>query len=156
VLDATCDRIADGAIFCGLLWWAAFGMHCTSLVVATMICLVTSQVVSYIKARAEANGLNGGGGMIERPERLLIVLIGAGLSGVPFLHVPWLVHVAMWVLAVTSLVTLGQRVHAVRTSPGAMEPLETSAAPRPQADSAQPPADSAQPPADSTDEASEA
>ena len=25
VLDATCDRIADGAIFCGLLWWAAFG-----------------------------------------------------------------------------------------------------------------------------------
>jgi CDP-diacylglycerol---glycerol-3-phosphate 3-phosphatidyltransferase len=156
VLDATCDRIADGAIFCGLLWWAAFGMHCTSLVVATMICLVTSQVVSYIKARAEANGLNGGGGMIERPERLLIVLIGAGLSGVPFLHVPWLVHVAMWVLAVTSLVTLGQRVHAVRTSPGAMEPLETSAAPRPQADPAQPPADSAQPPADSTDEASEA
>ena len=25
VLDATCDRISDGAIFCGLLWWAAFG-----------------------------------------------------------------------------------------------------------------------------------
>jgi phosphatidylinositol phosphate synthase len=142
VLDATCDRIADGAIFCGLLWWAAFGMHCTSLVVATMICLVTSQVVSYIKARAEANGLQGGGGIIERPERLLIVLIGAGLSGVPFLHVPWLVHVAMWLLAVTSLITLGQRVHAVRTSPGAMEPLETDS-PQPQADSAQPPADSA-------------
>jgi len=142
VLDATCDRIADGAIFCGLLWWAAFGTHCTSLVVATMICLVTSQVVSYIKARAEANGLKGGGGMIERPERLLIVLIGAGLSGVPFLHVPWLVHVAMWLLAVTSLVTLGQRVHTVRTSAGAMEPMETETAP--------------QPPADSADEASEA
>ena len=27
VLDATCDRIGDGAIFCGLLWWAAFGMR---------------------------------------------------------------------------------------------------------------------------------
>ena len=25
VLDATCDRISDGAMFCGLLWWAAFG-----------------------------------------------------------------------------------------------------------------------------------
>jgi hypothetical protein len=46
----------------------------------------------------------------------------------------------MWLLAVTSLVTLGQRVHAVRTSPGAMEALETD---QPQADSAQPPADSA-------------
>jgi hypothetical protein len=46
----------------------------------------------------------------------------------------------MWLLAVTSLVTLGQRVHAVRTSPGAMEPLETD---QPQVDSAQPPTDSA-------------
>jgi CDP-diacylglycerol--glycerol-3-phosphate 3-phosphatidyltransferase len=123
VLDATCDRIGDGAVFCGLLWWAAFGMHSTSLVVATMICLVTSQVISYIKARAEASGLRGDGGLIERPERLVIVLVGAGLSGVGFLHIPWLIHVAMWVLAVTSLVTLAQRLHSVRVSPGAMDPL---------------------------------
>jgi phosphatidylglycerophosphate synthase len=123
VLDATCDRIGDGAVFCGLLWWAAFGLHSTSLVVATLICLVTSQVISYIKARAEASGLSGEGGLIERPERLIIVLVGAGLSGVWFLHAPWLVHVAMWVLAVASLVTVGQRMHSVRTSPGAMDPL---------------------------------
>jgi CDP-diacylglycerol--glycerol-3-phosphate 3-phosphatidyltransferase len=123
VLDATCDRIADGAIFCGLLWWAAFGLRSTSLVVATLICLVTSQVISYIKARAEASGLCGDGGLIERPERLIIVLVGAGLSGVWFLHAPWLVHVAMWLLAVASLVTVGQRMHSVRTSPGAMDPL---------------------------------
>jgi phosphatidylglycerophosphate synthase len=123
VLDATCDRIADGAIFCGLLWWAAFGLRSTSLMVATLICLVTSQVISYIKARAEASGLSGDGGLIERPERLIIVLVGAGLSGVWFLHAPWLVHVAMWLLAVASLVTVGQRMHSVRTSPGAMDPL---------------------------------
>jgi CDP-diacylglycerol---glycerol-3-phosphate 3-phosphatidyltransferase len=123
VLDATCDRISDGAIFCGLLWWAAFGLESPSLVVATLICLVTSQVISYIKARAEASGLSGEGGLIERPERLCIVLVGAGLSGVPFLHIPWLVHVAMWTLAVASLVTVGQRLHSVRTSPGAMDPL---------------------------------
>jgi CDP-diacylglycerol---glycerol-3-phosphate 3-phosphatidyltransferase len=124
VLDATCDRIGDGAVFCGLLWWAVFGMRSTSLAVALMICLVTSQVISYIKARAEASGLRGGGGLIERPERLVIVLTGAGLSGVPFLHVPWLIHVAAWLLAVASVITLGQRVHTVRTSPGAMEPLQ--------------------------------
>jgi CDP-diacylglycerol--glycerol-3-phosphate 3-phosphatidyltransferase len=124
VLDATCDRIGDGAVFCGLLWWAVLGMRSTSLAVALMICLVTSQVISYIKARAEASGLRGGGGLIERPERLVIVLTGAGLSGVPFLHVPWLIHVAAWLLAVASVITLGQRVHTVRTSPGAMEPLQ--------------------------------
>lgn len=123
VLDATCDRIGDGAIFCGLLWWAAFGLDSASLVVATAICLVTSQVISYIKARAEASGLSAEGGLIERPERLIIVLAGAGLSDLPFFPLPWLLHVAMWVLAITSLITLGQRVHSVRTSPGAMDPL---------------------------------
>jgi CDP-diacylglycerol---glycerol-3-phosphate 3-phosphatidyltransferase len=123
VLDATCDRIGDGAIFCGLLWWAAFGLQSTSLVVATAICLVTSQVISYIKARAEASGLSGEGGVIERPERLVIVLAGAGLSDLPFFPLPWVLHVAIWVLAVTSLITLGQRLHSVRTSPGAMDPL---------------------------------
>ena len=124
VLDAACDRISDGAVFCGLLWWAMFGMRNTSLVVALMICLVTSQVISYVKARAEASGLSGGGGLIERPERLVIVLTGAGLSGVSFLHIPWLLHVAAWLLAVASLITLGQRIHTVRTSRGAMEPLQ--------------------------------
>jgi CDP-diacylglycerol---glycerol-3-phosphate 3-phosphatidyltransferase len=49
------------------------------------------------------------------------VLVGAGLSGL--FGVPWLLHGAMWVLAVASLVTVGQRLHTVRTSPGAMEPL---------------------------------
>ena len=121
VLDAACDRISDGAVFCGLLWWAAFGLHSTSLVVATLICLVTSQVISYIKARAEASGLSGDGGIIERPERLIIVLVGAGLSGL--FGLPWLLHAAMWLLAVASLVTVGQRMHSVRTSPGAMDPL---------------------------------
>jgi CDP-diacylglycerol---glycerol-3-phosphate 3-phosphatidyltransferase len=126
VLDATCDRISDGAVFCGLLWWAAFGLESATLVVATLICLVTSQVISYIKARAEASGLEGGGGLIERPERLIIVLVGAGLSGL--FGVPWLLHTAMWVLAAASLVTLGQRLRTVRMSPGAMEPLQQSGA----------------------------
>ena len=124
VLDATCDRISDGAIFCGLLWWAAFGLQSSSLMVATLICLVTSQVISYIKARAEASGLNGGGGLIERPERLIIVLLGAGLSDLPGYPIPMALHAAMWLLAVASLVTVGQRLHTVRSSPGAVDLIE--------------------------------
>jgi len=124
VLDATCDRISDGAVFAGLLWWAAFGLHNGPLVVATLICLVSSQVISYIKARAEACGLRGGGGIIERPERLIIVLVGAGLSDLPFFPLPWALPIAMWLLAVLSMMTLAQRVHTVRTSPGAMDSLE--------------------------------
>lgn len=123
VLDATCDRISDGAVFCGLAWWAAFGLDNPPLVVATLICLVTSQVISYIKARAEASGLRGDGGYIERPERLIIVLVGAGLSGLPVFPLPWALPVAMWLLAVASLITCAQRLHTVRTSPGAVQPL---------------------------------
>ncbi|OBH20767.1 CDP-alcohol phosphatidyltransferase family protein [Mycolicibacter terrae] len=123
VLDATCDRISDGAVFCGLAWWAAFGLHSAPLVVATLICLVTSQVISYIKARAEASGLRGDGGYIERPERLIIVLVGAGLSDLPIYPLPWALHLAMWLLAVASLITCAQRLHTVRISPGAVEPL---------------------------------
>ena len=130
VLDAACDRISDGAVFCGLLWWAAFGLHSSSLMVATLICLVTSQVISYIKARAEASGLSANGGLIERPERLIIALGGAGLSDVPYFPLPIVMHIAMWVLAVASLITVGQRLHSVRTSPGAVDmiPLPESPA----------------------------
>jgi CDP-diacylglycerol---glycerol-3-phosphate 3-phosphatidyltransferase len=123
VLDATCDRISDGAVFCGLLWWAAFGRDSAELVVATLICLVSSQVISYIKARAEASGLTGEGGLIERPERLVIILLGVCLSDLPFVPLPWILDVAMWALAVASVVTVGQRLHSVRTSAGAMESL---------------------------------
>ncbi|BBZ44780.1 phosphatidylinositol phosphate synthase [Mycobacterium parmense] len=123
VLDAACDRISDGAVFAGLLWWVAFGMHDKLLAVATLICLVTSQVISYIKARAEASGLRGDAGIIERPERLIIVLGGAGVSDFPFVAWPPALPVAMWLLAVLSVVTCAQRLHTVRTSPGATEPI---------------------------------
>jgi CDP-diacylglycerol--glycerol-3-phosphate 3-phosphatidyltransferase len=126
VLDATCDRISDGTVFCGLAWWAAFGLHSPPLVVATFICLVTSQVISYIKARAEASGLRGDGGFIERPERLIIVLVGAGLSDLPVFPLPRALDVAMWLLAVASIVTCVQRLHTVRHSSGAGDPMPSA------------------------------
>ncbi|WP_336084197.1 phosphatidylinositol phosphate synthase [Nocardia sp. SSK8] len=123
VLDATCDRVADGAIFAGLAWWAVYHEQSKQLFVATLIVLVTSQVISYAKARAEASGLSADGGLIERPDRLVIVLVGAGFTGIGgYWGIEWLtwaVYVAMWALAVLSIVTVFQRVLAVRNSPGA-------------------------------------
>ncbi|MEU5410238.1 phosphatidylinositol phosphate synthase [Nocardia asteroides] len=123
VLDATCDRVADGAIFGGLAWWAVYHEQSKHLFAATLIVLVTSQVISYAKARAEASGLSADGGLIERPDRLVIVLVGAGLTGIGghwgIEWLTWAVYVAMWVLVVASIITVFQRVLAVRNSPGA-------------------------------------
>ncbi|MPZ65053.1 MAG: CDP-alcohol phosphatidyltransferase family protein [Pseudonocardiaceae bacterium] len=110
VLDAGCDRLADGAVFAGLTWWC-FGVgDRRELAVAALICLVSAQVISYIKARAEATGLSAGGGVMERAERYLVTLVGTGLTG---LGLSWAVDVALWLVAALSLVTIGQRVAAV-------------------------------------------
>lgn len=113
VLDATCDRIADGAVFAALTWWC-FGLgDRRELAVAALICLVSAQVISYIKARAEATGLSAGGGVMERAERYIVTLVGTGLTGI---GLTWAVDVALWLVAALSLVTIGQRVTAVRRS----------------------------------------
>jgi CDP-diacylglycerol--glycerol-3-phosphate 3-phosphatidyltransferase len=113
VLDATCDRVADGALFAGLTWWC-FGVgNDRLLAVAALFCLVSAQVISYIKARAEATGLSADGGMVERAERFIIALVGAGLAG---LGVPFALDIALWLLAGLQLVTVAQRMVSVRRS----------------------------------------
>ena len=53
------------------------------------------------------------GGMVERAERFIIALVGAGLAG---LGVPFALDVALWALAVLQLVTVAQRMRSVRRS----------------------------------------
>lgn len=131
VLDASCDRVADGAIFAGLAWWAVYHENSKHLLFATLVVLITSQVISYIKARAEASGLSADGGLIERPDRLIIVLVGAGFTGIGgYFGINWLsyaVYAAMYALAVLSIITVFQRALAVRNSPGARDILATAA-----------------------------
>jgi phosphatidylinositol phosphate synthase len=111
VLDATCDRIADGALFAGLTWWCFEVADDRLLAVAALLCLVSAQVISYIKARAEACGLCADGGMVERAERYIITLVGAGLTG---LGVPFALDVALWSLAGLQMVTVTQRMLTAR------------------------------------------
>ncbi|MGB6161469.1 MAG: CDP-alcohol phosphatidyltransferase family protein [Pseudonocardiaceae bacterium] len=118
VLDATCDRIADGALFAGLTWWCFVVADDRLLAVAALLCLVSAQVISYIKARAAASGLSADGGMVERAERYIITLVGAGLTG---LGVPFALDVALWLLAGLQMVTVAQRMLAVRRGAGERE-----------------------------------
>lgn len=111
VLDATCDRLADGALFAAIAWWCFTIDGNTRAAAAALIVLVLAQVISYIKARAEASGLSADGGLIERAERLIIALVGTGLQG---FGVPHAVEVSLWLLAGLSVLTLLQRVRSAR------------------------------------------
>ncbi len=110
VLDSVCDRIADGVLFAALVWWSLGIGDDRPLGVAALICLVAGQVISYVRARAEAAGLHAEGGLVERPERLIVALVGTGLQGLGVAHA---LDVALWLLAAGSAVTVGQRVAAV-------------------------------------------
>lgn len=110
VLDSTGDRLADAAIFGSLVWWYSGRGDDRLLVLLALICLVLGVLTSYIKARAEGVGLRCDVGIVERLERLLLVLFGTGLTGI---GVPYAVHVALWVLLAGSAVTVVQRLAAV-------------------------------------------
>jgi CDP-diacylglycerol--glycerol-3-phosphate 3-phosphatidyltransferase len=110
-LDSTLDRIADGAVFGGMVLGFAHAGDTRTAAVA-LACLVGGAVVSYAKARAEGIGVDCNVGIAERSERLIIALVAAFFYGV---GVPYLLPAALWVLAVLTWITVGQRVLHVRS-----------------------------------------
>lgn len=124
-LDATCDRVTDGVLFATITWWLIFRYEASHpLIIASFMVLASSQIISYVKARAEAGGLTIVGGLIERPERLIIGLLGLGLTG---LGVPLAIDIAMWVLAVGSVATILQRLVMAHKDPNAHAPVAAPA-----------------------------
>ena len=111
VLDSTGDRAADAAIFGALVWWFSGAGDNRLIVLLALLCLVLGMLTSYVKARAEGMGLNCDGGVVERTERLILVLTGTGLTG---LGLPYAVDVGLWLLVVGGAVTVVQRFVAVR------------------------------------------
>lgn len=109
-LDATLDRVADGAIFGSLAIWAALDSN-GWIAAAAVVALVSGQVVSYAKARAEAVGATSNVGIAERAERLLITLGAAFIAG---FGVPYVLEAALVIVAVLGCVTVVQRIWHVR------------------------------------------
>ncbi|HEY9522075.1 MAG TPA: CDP-alcohol phosphatidyltransferase family protein [Thermopolyspora sp.] len=105
-LDSTLDRVADGAVFSGLIFWFMLSGQRVLAGVA-LFCLVAGAVVSYAKARAEGLGMTCDVGIAERSERLIVALGAAGLDG---LGVPYVLAAGMWLLAAGTAITVGQRL----------------------------------------------
>jgi CDP-diacylglycerol--glycerol-3-phosphate 3-phosphatidyltransferase len=121
VLDSTCDRIADSAVFAGIAWYYA-DHYQPWMLAAALLCLVLGSVTSYIRARAEAAGLTCTVGIAERADRLIIALVGTGLTGWPF-HLPYVQAIGLWALVAASTVTVGQRFATVYQQSRAATPV---------------------------------
>jgi CDP-diacylglycerol--glycerol-3-phosphate 3-phosphatidyltransferase len=120
VLDSTGDRLADAAIFGSIAWY--FARHDQPwMLAAALLCLVLGSLTSYIRARAEAVGMTATVGIAERAERLIVVLVGTGLSGSP-LGIPYVQAIALWGLAAAASITVLQRLATVHSQARAAEP----------------------------------
>lgn len=111
-LDSTLDRLGDAAIFSGLILHFVLADEPEILLaIVALFCLVAGALVSYVKARAEGLGMTANVGVAERGERVVVILVAAGLSG---LGVPYILEAGLWLLAAASAVTVVQRMMHVR------------------------------------------
>ena len=101
--DSVIDRYSDVVLFFGLLVFYARGNRFFYVVLAAFV-MVTSLMVSYTRARAEALIGTCKVGFMERPERVVLIIIGA-------LFNRWgAMAPVLWVLAVLSTITVIHRI----------------------------------------------
>jgi CDP-diacylglycerol--glycerol-3-phosphate 3-phosphatidyltransferase len=112
--DSVIDRYSDIVVYVGIMLFYARDTlsHSTLLVALTGLALVGSVLVSYSRARAESLSIACKVGFLERPERLVLLIIGSltevGPLTNPFLHK---MPQVLWVLAVLSHWTVVHRIY---------------------------------------------
>ncbi|MBE6485618.1 MAG: CDP-alcohol phosphatidyltransferase family protein [Methanosphaera stadtmanae] len=105
-LDSTCDRFADAAILIGIIYSGFVDPILGALAIHA------SLTVSYVRSRAEQEGIKCSVGIAERAERLLIITLGsfiAALAGGS--HTIMICTIGL--LTVLSYITVFQRVYHV-------------------------------------------
>lgn len=104
-LDSTSDRVVDATLIGSITYY--FFTIDDSLQIVAWFALTGGFLVSYVKARAEASGFTCEGGFAERPERTIILLVSTGFAG---LGVGYILAAGIWLIAITSFLTVGFRV----------------------------------------------
>ena len=110
-LDSTSDRLGDAAVFGGILLYFVYVRDSSLWAGIALAGLVFGQWTSYVKARAESLGFTCSGGLAARADRLVIMLVGTLLAG---LGIPYVLEVAVSLLALASMITVLQRIAQVR------------------------------------------
>jgi len=107
ILDSTLDRLSEAALLLGILVLYARNPSVPQIVLVGAA-LLGSLLVSYIRARAEALGLECQVGLFTRAERVVVLALGLLLSQVDNALV-----IALGVIVAFSFFTAGQRLFCV-------------------------------------------
>jgi len=118
LLDSTLDRISDSLIIFALIIWAESAnfnaeenfFDSGQTVALLLIALLSGFLISYVRAKAEGLGISCDVGIAERPERLIVLLVGTGFYG---LGVMSALPVALLLLLCINVMTVIQRVVVV-------------------------------------------
>lgn len=112
--DSTLDRVADGFVLGGLAVFFSTrpGWQGTVMVAVCVLALIGTFVTSYTRARAEALGIDAKVGLLQRPERVVLLsapqaFFGLALDGLVLIGIIVLLTITAWITAL-------QRVAAVR------------------------------------------
>jgi CDP-diacylglycerol--glycerol-3-phosphate 3-phosphatidyltransferase len=109
-LDSTLDRLADGAVFVGLAtFYALSPTHGSTLMM--LVCMsgcIGALMTSYARARAETLGIDAKVGMVQRPERVVLLsapqaFFGLALDG-------WVLKIVVFIITIGAWVTVIQRI----------------------------------------------
>ena len=117
-LDSTLDRLSDMGVFLGIMVFYSriTEHHSTMNVFLGGVGMIMSVLVSYATARSEGLGVKANVGFLQRPERVVLFIIGA-LSTWNWSSENWFANrmpQVLWVLAVGSLWTFIQRMRFIR------------------------------------------
>ena len=106
VLDSTLDRLSDAVLLLGILVLYAYaGEQSITGILLVGFALVGSLLVSYIRARAEALGLECEVGLFTRAERVVVLALGLLLNQIDNALI-----IALAIVVVFSFFTAGQRL----------------------------------------------
>ncbi len=105
LLDSTLDRLAEAALLLGIIVLYIRGGFILGILLAG-IALPSSLLVSYIKARAEALGLECQVGLFTRAERVTVLALGLLFSQIDYVFLV----IALAIIVLFSFITAGQRI----------------------------------------------
>jgi CDP-diacylglycerol--glycerol-3-phosphate 3-phosphatidyltransferase len=112
--DSTLDRVADGVVLGGIAYFFASSPQHQSLpmVAISILGIIGTYLVSYTRARAESLGIDAKVGMMQRPERVVLVSVPQAFFGLAFDGK--LLMVVVVLLSLTAWITAFQRIAFVR------------------------------------------